>query len=69
MLLTDLGLWPLSGLTMLLIASVARYAVLYQLQHRKHHPQEPPIIPSSVPYIGHPLSMALKGGVYVKRLG
>ena len=69
MLLDDLGSWPFSTFTTVAIITLAVYAILYQSQWRKRHPQEPPIIPSLIPYIGHPLSMALRGGKYVKNLG
>jgi len=45
------------------------YLVLYRLQTVKKHPDEPPIIASAVPYVGHLLGMALQGGRYVKGIG
>ena len=53
------------------VAAVALtfYLILYRLQTVKSHPDEPPIIPSAVPYVGHLLGMALKGGRYIKQIG
>ncbi|KAL2147275.1 hypothetical protein VTI28DRAFT_10265 [Corynascus sepedonium] len=48
---------------------VATYLLLYRCQLVKAHPNEPPIIPSAVPFIGHVLGMLLFGGRYVKNLG
>lgn len=50
-------------------ALLAVYLLLYRLQLVKAHPDEPPIIPSAVPFAGHLLGMALQGGRYVKNLG
>ena len=59
-------------------ASVATLAIgavstlwflLYGLQRVKKHDDEPPIIASAVPYVGHLLGMALQGGRYVKGIG
>lgn len=47
----------------------AIYLLLYRWQLVKNHPDEPPIIPSAIPFLGHPLRMALQGGRYVKNLG
>ncbi|KAK4242789.1 cholesterol 7-alpha-monooxygenase [Achaetomium macrosporum] len=45
------------------------YLLLCRWQLVKAHPDEPPIIPSAVPFVGHLLRMALQGGRYVKNLG
>jgi hypothetical protein len=45
------------------------YLLLYRWQLVKAHPDEPPIIPSRIPFVGHLLGMALQGGRYVKNLG
>ncbi|KAK4044260.1 cholesterol 7-alpha-monooxygenase [Parachaetomium inaequale] len=45
------------------------YVLLYRWQLVKADPDEPPIIPSAVPFVGHLLGMALQGGRYVKNLG
>ncbi|GAB1315961.1 Cholesterol 7-alpha-monooxygenase [Madurella fahalii] len=50
-------------------ALLAVYLFLYRWQFLKTHPNEPPIIPSAVPFVGHLLGMALQGGRYVKNLG
>lgn len=56
--------------TAIAIAALAIcYLLLYRWQLVKTHPNEPPIIPSTVPFVGHPLRMALQGGRYVKNLG
>lgn len=45
------------------------YLILYRLQTIKKHPDEPPIIASAIPYVGHILGMATQGGRYVKGIG
>lgn len=45
------------------------YILLHRLQTRPHHPSEPPIIPSRIPFVGPLLGMALRGGRYLKHLG
>lgn len=45
------------------------YLILYRLQTLKKHPDEPPIIASAIPYVGHLLGMAVSGGRYVKGIG
>ncbi|KAM7224040.1 cholesterol 7-alpha-monooxygenase [Rhypophila decipiens] len=56
-------------LPILLLALAILYLALYALQSLKSHPNEPPILPSRIPYIGHLLSMTLQGGRYLKNLG
>ncbi|KAK4219820.1 putative cytochrome p450 protein [Rhypophila decipiens] len=56
-------------LPILLLALAILYLALYALQCLKSHPNEPPILPSKIPYIGHLLSMTLQGGRYLKNLG
>ncbi|KAK0709532.1 cytochrome P450 [Lasiosphaeria miniovina] len=48
---------------------VSLYLVLYRLQLTKTHPNEPPIVASPIPFVGHLLGMAVQGGRYVKGLG
>ncbi|KAK3292552.1 cytochrome P450, partial [Chaetomium fimeti] len=48
---------------------VTTYVLIYRWQLVKIHPDEPPIVPSTVPFVGHLLGMALLGGKYVKNLG
>ncbi|KAH6842831.1 cytochrome P450 [Chaetomium sp. MPI-CAGE-AT-0009] len=48
---------------------VTTYLLIYRWQLVKTHPDEPPVIPSMVPFVGHLLGMALLGGKYVKNLG
>lgn len=45
------------------------YLVLYKLQTVKSHPNEPPIVASGIPFVGHLLGMGLKGGRYIKQIG
>ncbi|KAK4158360.1 cholesterol 7-alpha-monooxygenase [Chaetomidium leptoderma] len=52
-----------------LVVAVASYVLFYRWQLVKTHPDEPPIIPSAIPFVGHPLGMVLQGGRYVKNLG
>jgi hypothetical protein len=60
---------PGNATTLAVVALVTCYLLLYRWQLVKTHPDEPPIIPSAIPFIGHPLRMALQGGRYVKNLG
>ena len=52
-----------------IVLLVTTYLLVYRWQLVKTHPDEPPIIPSAVPFVGHLLGMALLGGKYVKNLG
>ncbi len=45
------------------------YLILYRLQTIKSHPNEPPSIASTVPFVGHLLGMAIHGGRYIKGIG
>ncbi|KAH8884603.1 cytochrome P450 [Thozetella sp. PMI_491] len=45
------------------------YLLLYRLQTVKAHANEPPIIASAVPFVGHLLGMAIHGGRYIKGIG
>lgn len=45
------------------------WLLLYSLQRVKKHRDEPPIIPSTIPFVGHLLGMALFGGRYIKNIG
>lgn len=45
------------------------WLLLYSLQRVKKHRDEPPIIPSAIPFVGHLLGMALFGGRYIKNIG
>ncbi|KAM7197411.1 putative cytochrome p450 protein [Rhypophila sp. PSN 637] len=53
----------------ILLALAILYLTLYALQSLKSHPNEPTILPSKIPYIGHLLCMTLQGGRYLKNLG
>lgn len=61
----------LSSPTTILLALVTLFCLLTHLSQQKHHPYEPPILLPDIPipYIGHLISMALRGGHYLKRLG
>jgi hypothetical protein len=48
---------------------VVVYLLLYRWQLVKAHPNEPPILPPRIPFLGHLLGMATQGGRYVKNLG
>ncbi|KAK3945607.1 cytochrome P450 [Diplogelasinospora grovesii] len=58
---------PLLTAGAILLAAI--YTLLYRLQLTKSHQNEPPIIPSYIPYVGHLLGMALEGGRYIKSIG
>ncbi|KAH8903445.1 cytochrome P450, partial [Coniochaeta sp. PMI_546] len=45
------------------------YLALYRLQTRPRHPNEPPILPSRLPFVGPLVGMALQGGRYLKQIG
>ncbi|KAK3349907.1 cytochrome P450 [Lasiosphaeria hispida] len=60
--------WEAVALTV--IAAVGGvYLLLYRMQTARKHPDEPPIVASAVPYVGHLLGMAMQGGRYVKGIG
>jgi hypothetical protein len=51
----------------LLVFSLFLY--LDRVQKAKFNPDEPPIIPSYPPFVGHVLGMIIYGGRYMKTLG
>ncbi|KAK3682491.1 cytochrome P450 [Podospora appendiculata] len=51
------------------IVAISVYLALYWMQTRKAHPDEPPIVASPVPFVGHILGMAIWGGRYIKSIG
>ncbi|KAI2633002.1 cytochrome P450 [Hypomontagnella submonticulosa] len=61
--------WPFSAGTSVIIGILTLYFLAYQLSSRKIDPREPPIVASAIPFVGHPLAMALLGGRYIKNLG
>ncbi len=62
--------WDGTTLATVVIAVLSTlYLALYRLQTIKKHPDEPPIVAASVPFVGHLLGMALQGGRYIKGLG
>lgn len=56
-------------MTTALVVLFTLYIILYRLQLIKKHKDEPDVIPSAIPFVGHLLGMALLGGKYVKGLG
>ena len=61
--------WPFSSLATTAAIFITVYAFLYHLQCSKSNPNEPPIIASSIPFIGPLLGMILQGGRYYKDIG
>ncbi|KAK0707411.1 cytochrome P450 [Lasiosphaeris hirsuta] len=60
--------WGTAALTAIAVVGGV-YLLLYRMQTARKHPDEPPIIASAVPYVGHLLGMAMQGGRYVKGIG
>ncbi|KAK7044700.1 cytochrome P450 [Favolaschia claudopus] len=60
--------WPPSA-TWAVVALTTLYIAARHLASRKQDPREPPVVPSTIPYIGHLLGMALYGGRYLKEIG
>ncbi|KAK4665845.1 hypothetical protein QC763_409110 [Podospora pseudopauciseta] len=52
-----------------LVILFTTYAILYFAQTIPLSKNEPPIIPSRIPFLGHVLGMLFQGGKYVKNLG
>jgi hypothetical protein len=61
--------WPFPAGTTAAIVLVTFYLALYRLQMLKKHHDEPPIIPSAVPFLGPLLGMVLYGGKHIKTIG
>ncbi|KAK1759663.1 cytochrome P450 [Echria macrotheca] len=61
--------WLTTPATLAVASLSTLYLVLYKLQTAKKHADEPPIIASGIPFVGHLLGMALHGGRYVKSIG
>ncbi|RYC55225.1 hypothetical protein CHU98_g10982 [Xylaria longipes] len=61
--------WPMSPIATWITIVAVTYALVYQYSKLKLDAKEPPVIASSVPFIGHILGMALRGGKYIKGLG
>ena len=49
---------------LLLLTFLSSWLVLDYLYAPKHHPKEPPVVPSSIPYIGHILGLLRHGSKY-----
>ncbi|KAJ7169857.1 cytochrome P450 [Mycena filopes] len=45
------------------------YLIFYRLQSVKNHPNEPPIVPSWLPFLGPLVGMVRRGGRHVKNIG
>ncbi|KAJ7786283.1 cytochrome P450 [Mycena metata] len=58
-----------AGLATTLAVLSALYFLLYRLQAVKNHPNEPPIVPSWIPFIGPLFGMVREGGRHVKSIG
>lgn len=58
-----------NGATAIIVGALTLFSALRFMSNRKLHPNEPIILPSWIPFIGHLLGMALQGGRYIKRLG
>ncbi|KAJ5825231.1 cytochrome p450 protein [Penicillium riverlandense] len=62
--------WPLSGVTTSWAAALMVVIISsFYLSSAKLHPQEPPVITSVVPFVGHLLGMIVNGGRYIKSIG
>ncbi|KAK0672961.1 putative cytochrome P450 E-class, group IV [Cercophora samala] len=53
----------------LAVVLLTTYGILYYAQTVRLGKNEPPVIPSRIPFLGHVLGMLLQGGRYVKNLG
>ncbi|KAB5566431.1 cytochrome P450 [Coniochaeta sp. 2T2.1] len=63
------GSLPTSFPTSTVVLILTLYLLLHHLQSSPHHPGEPPILPSRLPFLGPLVGMALQGGRYLKHLG
>ncbi|KAI1369911.1 cytochrome P450 [Xylaria arbuscula] len=61
--------WFLSPVSTCIGIAVAIYVLLYRIAAQKVDANEPTVITSKIPFIGHILGMALYGGKYIKNLG
>lgn len=62
--------WPLSGVNTSWAAALMVVIISsFYLSSAKLHPQEPPVITSAVPFVGHLLGMIVNGGRYIKSIG
>ncbi|PNY26855.1 Bifunctional P450/NADPH-P450 reductase [Tolypocladium capitatum] len=57
------------GLTAAVLGLVTLAGALRYVSGRKLHPNEPTVLLSWIPFVGHLLGMALHGARYIKRLG
>lgn len=62
--------WPLLPMAATCIGiAVTAYSILYQYSRWMIDAREPPVIASTIPFVGHILGMGLYGGKYIKNLG
>lgn len=57
------------GATTTILGLVTVLIALRFAAGRKLHPDEPTVLPSWIPFIGHLIGMAVYGGRYIKKLG
>jgi cytochrome P450 len=69
MALLSLEQWQLSNSTTAAILLLTTYLTLYWLQTVKKHKNEPPILPSNLPFLGPLIGMLLHGGRHMKTIG
>lgn len=60
---------PLSPVATCVAIVAVAYVLVYRTSTRKLDDREPPIVASTIPFVGHILGMALYGGKYIKKLG
>ncbi|KAI1814269.1 cytochrome P450 [Poronia punctata] len=61
--------WPLSPAATCMAVIAVAYLLFWRSSTQKLDPREPPVIASSIPFVGHILGMAFYGGKYIKSLG
>ncbi|SPO02689.1 uncharacterized protein DNG_05362 [Cephalotrichum gorgonifer] len=57
------------GLATTVAGFCAVFYLLYRAGAKKIHPDEPTVVPPTIPIVGHLLGMAFHGGKYVKTIG
>jgi hypothetical protein len=64
------SVWQEHRLTVAIAAlfSLFWYFALQALSSKKLDPREPPVIPPTIPYVGHLIGMGLSGSRYFKNL-
>lgn len=64
----DMNILP-AGAASLIVGLLTTVVALRLAAGGKVHPNEPTVLPSWIPFIGHPVGMAIYGGRYIKKLG